>query len=169
MPDLLFVCSANRFRSVIAAECFRSLLDKNHLNEGWLVGSAGTWAQAGLPPVQQAITFVNSKGRNIGDNRSREVNSALLENADLVLVMTAGQKEGIQFDFPRMKEKVFLLSEVCEGSRYDIPDLMENRDETPEELANEVWDMVYNGFSNICVMLRELSKTHPSSDEAVGD
>lgn len=169
MSTILFVCSANRFRSVIAAACFRFLLSKNHLGEGWKVESAGTWAVEGLPPVEPAITFVNSKGLNIGDNRSREVNSTLLEGADLVLVMSKSQKEAIQFEFPHVKERVHLLTEVCQGSDYDIPDLMENRDETPEELANEVWNLVYNGFGNICVRLREHGTAHPSSDKDVGD
>jgi len=36
--------------------------------------------------------------------------------------MEAGQKEALQVEFPKEREKIFLLSEAAEGVPYDIPD-----------------------------------------------
>jgi protein-tyrosine phosphatase len=150
MPDILFVCDANRFRSVIAAESFRSLLQKNATEGKWVVTSAGTWAKIGLPPLAQAIIFAKSRGLNIEDHRSKEVSKPLLENADLIIVMTEGQKEALSFEFPQVKKRIVLLSEIGEGHFYDIPDPMGKLDETMEELGLEICNLVNKGFSNIC-------------------
>jgi protein-tyrosine phosphatase len=158
MPNVLFVCSVNRFRSVIAAECFRSLLQKNAIEGKWVVGSAGTRAMDGFPPLSQAISFAKSKGVNIEDIRSREVNQSILEDADLIIVMVEGHREAMSFEFPQVKKRILLLSEICEGQSYDIPDPVEENDETPDKLAAEIWGMVNNGFSRICMQAQTFSE-----------
>lgn len=150
MATILFVCSANRFRSVIAAEWFRFLLIKNQLQSEWTVGSAGTWAKDGLPPIPQALRFAKDRKLDIEHIRSQEVNGTLLGKADIIVVMTEGQREALCIDFPQVKDRIFLLSEVCEGETYDIPDPIEKLDETPEELGNEICSLITSGFERIC-------------------
>ena len=131
MVNILFVCNANRFRSVIAAEYFRFLLQQNQTTEDWAVSSAGTWAKDGLPPIAEAVRFAKTKGLDIDNVRSREVTSTSIEEADLIIVMSEGQKEGLSTEFPKAKKKIFMLSEICEGQTYDIPDPVERKDEIP--------------------------------------
>jgi len=157
MPSILFVCSANRFRSVIAAEWFRFLLVKNQLQCEWTVGSAGTWAKGGLPPIPQALRFAKERELEIAHIRSQEVNGSLLTKADIIVVMTEGQREALRIDFPQVKERIFLLSEICEGETYDIPDPVEKLAETPEELGDEICSLITSGFEGICNQANQIS------------
>lgn len=148
MINILFVCSANRFRSVIAAEWFKSLIVKNQAAGNWMVESAGIWAKNGLLPIPQALKYAKTKSLEIDHIRSKEVNKTLLAAADLIVVMTEGQREALELDFPQVKERVFLLSEVCEEQRYDIPDPLEKVDETTEELGEEICSLISRGINH---------------------
>jgi len=154
---VLFVCSANRFRSVIASACFKDLVEKKKPDGNWEVSSAGTWAIEGLPPLSQAISIAAKLGLNIDHVRSREVDANLLQDADLVIVMSNGQKEALTLDFLQEKDRIFLCSEVCEDQAYSIPDPVEdNIDQSPEELAEELCRLIELGFDRICEQARRL-------------
>lgn len=150
MPSILFVCSRNRFRSVIAEAQFREHLLFHNAADDWQVKSAGTWVEPDLPPIPQAVKFCRQHGWMVEDIRSMEVNKVLLAHASLVLTMTQGQNEALCIDFPEVKKKIFLLSEVCENQLYDVSDPVNNPDVTWEEVGNEVCSLVTHGFSNIC-------------------
>jgi protein-tyrosine-phosphatase len=147
--NVLFICSANRFRSVIAAARFQNLLNSHQVEENWVISSAGTWATKGLPPIAQAIHFAQTRGLEIENIRSREVSDLILENADLIIVMSEGQKEALRSEFSNIEKRLFLLSEICEGQVYDIPDPIEKVDETPEDLGTEICKLISSGFDNI--------------------
>ena len=55
MPTIVFICTANRYRSPLAEACFKSQLDKHSLDDNWEVLSAGTWTEDGLPAMSEAI------------------------------------------------------------------------------------------------------------------
>jgi len=150
MPSILFVCLANRFRSPLAAAFFCKYLEKVPDQSNWLVGSAGTWAQAGLPPDARALQDARDWGLDIKSHRSRQVNSVLLSQSNLVLVMEAGQKEALQVEFPKESKKVFLLTEVAGGVPYDIPDPFGPDGATHQEIANELEGLIKTGFEKIC-------------------
>jgi protein-tyrosine-phosphatase len=152
LPSILFVCSANRFRSVIAAEQFRRLLIARSSAEYWQVESAGTWADPNLPPIAQAIQFSKKRGWNIEGHRSREVNTAILENADLILAMTHSQLEAMGLEFSISKGKIALLSQACEHQSYDISDPMENADSDWNAVGSEICSLIDRGFYRICRM-----------------
>ncbi len=149
MATILFVCSANRFRSVIAEAKLRSLAEKDPDKISWRITSAGTWAKKELPPLPQAIKFAESHGLDITDVRSKEIDREMLETATIVIVMTESQREALTLEFPDVKSKLFLLSEVFAGLTYDIPDLIEQLDETPEELGIEICNLISSGYSRI--------------------
>jgi len=155
MVNILFVCSANRFRSVIAAGYFSSLLAARVSTGDWNVESAGTWAIEGLPPLNEVIKFAAARGFSVEDVLSREINQEMMEGASLIIVMTEGHKEALNLEFPQYKEKVFMLTEVCINSQYDIPDLGENEDESVEVLGSEICSLLDKGFENICIITSE--------------
>jgi protein-tyrosine-phosphatase len=159
MPNVLFVCGANRLRSVIAEEQFRQLLRAYPTAGLWQVESAGTWAEPGLPPLPQALKFCQKHEWSIENIRSREVNQKILANANLILTMTQGQHEALRLEFPQIKRKLFLLSEICEIQKYDISDPSETPDVSWEEVGSEVCALVRNGFFRICrLALSDASK-----------
>lgn len=154
MPSILFVCLANRYRSPLAAAFFCQRLEQIADHGSWSVGSAGTWAQPGLPPDARALQDARDKGIDIKSHRSRQINAALLSQSNLVLVMEAGQKEALQVEFPKEREKIFLLSEAAEGKLYDIPDPFYPGGATHQEIAKELYEVIRKGFRNICDIAR---------------
>ena len=149
MPSILFVCLANRYRSPLAAAFFIERLEQVADRGSWSVGSAGTWAQPGLPPVARALLDARDKGLDIKSHRSRQVNADLLTHSNLVLVMEAGQKEALQVEFPKERGKIFLLSEAADGIPYDIPDPFGPDAATHQEIANELYELIKRGFEKI--------------------
>ena len=112
--------------------------------------SAGTWADANLPPTAQAIQFCRKKGWSIEGHRSREVNAAVLENADLILTMTHGQQEALGVEFPQVKHRVVLLSQACDRQSYDISDPLENLATDWNAVGSEICSLITKGFYQIC-------------------
>jgi len=148
MISVLFVCTGNQFRSPIAAEVFREQLARDGRSTQWVVNSAGTWTSNGLRVPGEAMRLANSFGVNIESHSTRALDRAMLEHADLVLVMEAGHKESIQVEFPFTRNKVHLLSQVVEGVAYDIPDPASARAEA-RQIIRELVDMVRNGAGRI--------------------
>ena len=163
MVNILFVCSANRFRSVIAAVHLSSLLKRDRSTAGWQVGSAGTWAKNGLRPIPQALRFAASRDMDIEDVRSRDVNREILNAATLVIVMTESRREALSIEFPDAGEKVFLMSEVCEDQVFDIPDPFEKDDKTGDAIGDEIIGMISDGLPRICAKARQLDQRIPGS------
>lgn len=149
MKNILFVCSANRFRSVIAAEYFRHLLEEKHLDQAFEVGSAGVWAVDGEPPVREAIQFGRTRQLDLEPHRSRETTRQIITVADLIVVMSDGQKESISLEFPEAADRIFLLSDICTGEIYDIPDPILTTDDTPEVVGTEICSLLDTGFEKI--------------------
>jgi protein-tyrosine-phosphatase len=141
---------------VIAAEHLRSLLYNDPSKKEWQVSSAGTWAKSGLHPISQAIIFAKSRGLEIETIISREINRELLVAATLVIVMTESQREALDIEFPEVKTRVFLLSEICTGQLYDIPDPVDKVNETSMEIGNEICALVSSGFERICSQARQI-------------
>ncbi len=151
MPMILFVCTANRYRSPIAEACFRRELGMRSIRGDWKVRSAGTWTEAGMPAASGAVSAARRMGLDITGHVSSMITGELMQQADLVLVMEQGQKEALRSEFPRSAQKVQLLSEVTTGTIYDIPDpaAAPGADEVPEEIN----ELIHGGFERIMTML----------------
>lgn len=147
MYTILFVCMANRYRSPIAAACFKDELTKHGLERDWNVVSAGTWTTDGLPAVSEAIRNAKQFGLDIRGHRSRVVTPDILQQADLVLVMEQGQKEALRNEFQAARHKIFLLTEIAKGIDYDIPDPM--ADSSNSDVTSEIVELIHAGFEKI--------------------
>ena len=147
MPAILFVCTANRYRSPLAEACFKQQLAKHIDSSKWAVSSAGTWTEDGLPPMPKAIEDAKRLNLDIQGHRSRMVTKELVERSSLILVMEHGQKEALRQEFPTYREKILLLSEVTGGIPYDIPDPV--MDPSVGDVAGEICKLVKEGFEKI--------------------
>lgn len=85
---LLFVCSGNTCRSPLAA----ALAERELRRLGWRleVRSAGVAAMAGSSASEGSLRAGERHGLDLSGHRSRPVDAALLDWADLVLVMSPG-------------------------------------------------------------------------------
>lgn len=122
MLTVLFVCTANQCRSPVAAALFAAQAARRGESEKWAVRSAGTWAADGSPAVRPVIERMAARGLDgLASHRSRTLQAADLDEADVILVMTRNHREAILAEFPGVGRKVHLLSEIV-GQGYDIPD-----------------------------------------------
>ena len=151
MPAILFVCTANRFRSPIAEASFKRELRLRGMEADWRVLSAGTWTTDGLPAAADAISAASRMGLDVSGHTSRAITPQLLRDSDLVVVMEQGQKEALQSEFPESAQKVRVLSEVSTGVPYDIPDPSGSM--SVGEIPNEIDHLIHAGFDRICAIV----------------
>ena len=81
------MCRANRFRSPLAAACFRKELVERKMDSGWQVMSAGTGGTGRLPPLSAAVDEAGRRGMDISEHASHGVHEEHIMAADLVIVM----------------------------------------------------------------------------------
>ena len=152
MPTILFVCTANRFRSPIAAACFQRELGLRSLEADWRVASAGTWTEDGLLPTPEAVRQAGQQSLDISGHRSQSITTKLMSAADLVIVMEQGHKEALQAEFPRSAHKVHLLSEAALGIDYSVPDPTRASLDLGVDVSCEIEDLICKGFNRICAL-----------------
>jgi protein-tyrosine phosphatase len=152
MPSILFVCTANRFRSPLAAAFLKQVLEEVYGgSHSWVVGSAGTWAQPGQPVLPVVLEVARHFGVELAPHRAARVNGKLLAEYDLILVMQASQKEALQVEFPALADNIYLFSNVVERGAYDIPDLYSSEQEAME-VGQDLNELVRRGWERICVL-----------------
>jgi protein-tyrosine-phosphatase len=156
MPSVLFVCTANRFRSPFASACFLQLLQREADVQNWHVGSAGTWAEPGLPFFPPASWIKDHFGLDLSTHRSQRIDRELIARYDLILVMENNHREALLVEFPDLKGRLFLLSEVCTGLTYDITDPGIQPGDTFQDIATELHDLIDKGYGNIQRLARQL-------------
>jgi protein-tyrosine phosphatase len=129
---VLFVCTANQFRSPMAAAIFKKALEQEEQErkspwpigrvDDWTVGSAGTWAREGEPVLRDVLEAGKQLGIDLSGHRATMVNKKLLSHFDLVLVMQASHRELLCREYPQFKERIYLLSLVIDQKPYDFQD-----------------------------------------------
>lgn len=152
MPAILFVCTANQFRSPLAAAFFSLKLSSLGWKGDWIVQSAGAWASPGLPALPMANIVAHKFGVTLEGHRTKCVTPMLVSTHDLILVMEAGHKEALQSEFAVFSKRVFLLSEVVLNRAEDIPDPVVNDTDSFVEVAARINALVVQGFYRICAM-----------------
>ncbi|HRW10476.1 MAG TPA: hypothetical protein P5121_35470 [Caldilineaceae bacterium] len=121
MPSILIVCTANQCRSPLGEALLRQLLQADAKGADWQVESAGTWATNGRSAHPDMCIAAEESGLDLYQHQARNVDSIPLEQYNLILTMEQSHKEALQIEFPSIRNRVFLLSEML-GVTYDIPD-----------------------------------------------
>ena len=148
MPSVLFVCTANRCRSPMAAALFKDLLGRSDLLDQYRVETAGTWAEEGEPATSMARVVMRERGLDLSDHRSRRVTGELLRTFDLVLVMEEGHREALLAEFPDLSARLHLLTAMA-GEDYSIRDPLEGTVESYRALADELADLLRRGLQRM--------------------
>ncbi len=118
MTSILFICSGNIFRSMVAEYALKSLLGPS---SPYIVGSAGIEA---LPqPIHPLIRErLMAKGSDASQHIQRKLTRELLDRATLPIAMGLNHRDCIRQRFNR---DVRLFNEMCFGTCEPILDLHE--------------------------------------------
>ena len=152
MVSVLFICTANRFRSPIAAIYFAREVVRRGDDGDIRVSSAGTWTEAGQPVTADAFTQANLYNINLSLHKSRPLTEDILKDSDLILVMENNHKEAILQEFPFCAERLYLLAEIATGIPKDIPDPYAT-EETPAVITKEIIALIDQGYDQIIQIL----------------
>jgi protein-tyrosine-phosphatase len=165
MPSVLFVCTANRFRSPLAAGIFRKALMeeesrgnspwKNRKAEDWQVASGGTRTRAGLPVLPDVLAAAKQLGIDLSDHQSQPADDELLVQYDLILVMQESHKQFLLYEYPYLHERIYLLSRVVDHDCYDIPDAF-NSPHGVMGVAVVLNELIRQNLRYICVLATAL-------------
>jgi protein-tyrosine-phosphatase len=151
MAMVLFVCTGNLCRSPMAAALLQRKLARDAQRRDWVVISAGTWASAGLPASEYAVEELAARGCDLSAHGAQTVTGPMLEQADLVLVMTTHHAEALRSVFPACAGKVHLLSAMV-GGRYDIGDPYGGQRAEYAQSAAELERLIDAGYERIVAL-----------------
>jgi protein-tyrosine phosphatase len=152
MPSILFVCTGNIFRSMIAEHALRAALGERL---EYQASSAGIEAlpQAMLNCVRQRLI---GKGIDPGGHVQRKLTAELLRAADLPVAMGTEHRQFIREKFG---QTVLLFNQICYGkdeSVYDIGQIILDWRENPDGVKKQaiatvdyLWDATPSFVQNM--------------------
>ena len=134
---ILVVCIGNVCRSPVAAAMLRQRLPGRH------VESAGLGALVGQGVEPTARALAEADGLEVAGHRARQLVAGMLGAADLVLVMSEGQRRAVGDLVPAALGKTLLLGRwLNDGQGREIPD--------PYRRDNEVFKAVHEMLHEAC-------------------
>ncbi|MBI3321415.1 MAG: low molecular weight protein arginine phosphatase [Candidatus Omnitrophica bacterium] len=123
---IVFVCTGNSCRSVMAQSLLRHLLSRAGIGT-ISVESAGAFAIEGMSPTRETQRVLQDIGLDCSGHRARSLTPELIQQAELILVMEPFHRDEVLRRFPSAHGKVHLLkmygrppSDI--DSRAGIPD-----------------------------------------------
>jgi len=145
---LVFVCTGNVCRSPMAEYMLRRELGEDG---GWRVKSAGVAAVHGLPASPEAVQALAEDGIDLSPHRSRPLDGDLVDEAAVVVVMTAAHRDQLVRLFPDAAGKVFLLKAFGHAAG-DLRDPMG----LPVERYRDVRGEIAEALPELAAFLNEL-------------
>ncbi|MBC7347583.1 MAG: hypothetical protein H5U00_09065 [Clostridia bacterium] len=132
---VVFICTANRCRSLLAEYCLREMLAGKPWGDAVEVVSAGILSDAyweflcrfqiahgrslarehfyGVPPYPTTLACLKKRGWDARDYRSQAFTPALARKAALVVAMEEAQKEVLLASYPELAGRVLTLRELA--------------------------------------------------------
>jgi glycine hydroxymethyltransferase len=146
---ILCVCTGNICRSPMAEGLLRHRLGPH---TPWVVKSAGVAAPQGMPASEEAVQALAEWKLDLGGHRSKPLSPRLVDEAALIVVMTATHAQAVVSRFPEARGKVRMLTSFGASRQPEgIPD--------PIGLSLDVYrhtrDRIDSAVADVVLYLRE--------------
>ncbi|WP_026301275.1 low molecular weight protein-tyrosine-phosphatase [Colwellia piezophila] len=142
--SILVVCAGNICRSPTAEYLLKDKLhgskSSSKSNSQVKVSSAGLTALVGKGAEATATSIALTKNIDMSDHKGRQLNSALIAEHDLILVMEQRHLTDLLGQYPQARGKTFLLGKWLDDT--EIPD--------PYRQSHEAFDHVYQLIDKAC-------------------
>lgn len=118
---ILVVCTGNICRSPVGEGLLQQYLP------GRCISSAGLGALVGLGVEPTARQLAEAEGLDVATHRARQLSTEMLQAAELILVMTMGQRQAVADMTPQALGKTMLFGRwLDDGKGREIPDPYNN-------------------------------------------
>ncbi|WP_221885512.1 low molecular weight protein-tyrosine-phosphatase [Vreelandella populi] len=143
---ILVVCTGNICRSPVAAAMLQQgLADIEVTSAGLAAGQGGA--------DQRIAALAQADGYDLSQHQARQLDRNLLNNADLVLVMSAKQRQIIAQKWPEMLGKTLMFGMWRKDKPIDDRDIPD-----PYQRSDEVCRLVYDTIKTASLAWREKLK-----------
>jgi len=159
MNSILFVCTANIFRSPMAMGLLRSMVEDS--SDQWKIESSGVWDMGDQPAAFNTQLVLQERGIDLNYHASRTVTGTMLSEFNLVLVMEDNHKEVLKLAFTEYTDRIYLFSEMV-GEIYNIVDPIGRSLAIFEETALEMERILTEGFEKISKLAADKPNNHAS-------
>lgn len=138
MRKLVFVCTMNRHRSVIAEFLFKHILEerKSGILQKMEVSSAGIVTREqkldirkggisipkplfGYRPMACVILYMQKAGIDVSEYRSKALIAKMAREVNLIVAMGESHKKSVLIMYPMTKGKVFTLAELSHPFQFE--------------------------------------------------
>lgn len=116
--NLLFLCTGNTCRSVLAEYLARKLGEENNIE----TSSAGIAANSAFPVPPAIPKLLAEEGVRRLDHTPRLLNAEMADKADYIFAMERYHQDYVFKKFPQARKKTFLLKEFA-GNSAGIEDM----------------------------------------------
>ncbi len=145
MKNILFVCTGNSCRSVMAEGLLKKYIEPRGKN--FTIGSAGINALDGYPATLETLKVLELEGVDMSDHRSRRLTYDMVHLADRIYVMEEVHRQSIIKLVPEAASKISLLGDFAPGhvahaGHSDIPDPIRMSDSFYRNVLSVIRDCI---------------------------
>lgn len=160
MKNVLFVCTANVFRSMSAEKFLKNYLEKNDIKDIRVDSAAIAYSPLNIieRPVKEALDEYKIDTRK---HQAKQLTRELLEKSDVIVAMAKNHKDFIENN---TKKKVYYFNELAKEGKTPVDDLCEkitdykNKEEESRKYLKDTIRYIHDKTPTVYQSIKEMTK-----------